>query len=178
MVRQHGWLNVHEFEQTWGDSGGQRSLVCCRPWGCKELDLSEWAHTIYIHLWKNILFFYLLLMAVAVCGLSLVAEGGATLHLQCVGFSLQWHLPRTQTLGRRASRTRDRTCVPCSGRQIHNRWTIREVSWDILIFWTCPQTSQNCIHCCSLNDKLFIAEELRALKSHFFPWVGVCNIRT
>ena len=26
------------FEQTLGDSGGQRSLGCCSPWGCKELD--------------------------------------------------------------------------------------------------------------------------------------------
>ena len=31
-------LNGHEFEQTQGDSGGQRSLVCCSPWGHKELD--------------------------------------------------------------------------------------------------------------------------------------------
>ena len=26
----------HRFEQTLGDSGGQRSLACCSPWGCKE----------------------------------------------------------------------------------------------------------------------------------------------
>ena len=31
-------LNGHEFEQTLGDSEGQRSLACCGPWGCKELD--------------------------------------------------------------------------------------------------------------------------------------------
>ena len=29
MVGWHHRLNVHEFEQTWGDCGGQRSLVCC-----------------------------------------------------------------------------------------------------------------------------------------------------
>ena len=36
-----GWyhqLNGHEFEQTLGDSEGQGSLVCCHPWGHKELD--------------------------------------------------------------------------------------------------------------------------------------------
>ena len=30
-----GWdhgLNGHEFEQTLGDSEGQRSLMCCSPW--------------------------------------------------------------------------------------------------------------------------------------------------
>ena len=30
MVRQHHWLSGHESEQTLGDSGGQRSLVCYR----------------------------------------------------------------------------------------------------------------------------------------------------
>ena len=28
MVRQHHWLNGHEFEQTLGNSGGQGSLAC------------------------------------------------------------------------------------------------------------------------------------------------------
>ena len=38
MVRYHHQLSGHEFEQTPGDSRGQRSLVCCSPWGCKELE--------------------------------------------------------------------------------------------------------------------------------------------
>ena len=29
------------FEQTLGDSEGQGSLMCCSPWGHKELDTSE-----------------------------------------------------------------------------------------------------------------------------------------
>ena len=37
----HHRLNGHESEQTPGDSEGQRSLVCCSPWGCKELDTTE-----------------------------------------------------------------------------------------------------------------------------------------
>ena len=40
MVEWHHWLNGHEFEQTLGDSGGQGSLVCCSPWGYKELDVT------------------------------------------------------------------------------------------------------------------------------------------
>ena len=35
------WLNGHEFEQTLGDSEGQRSLACCSLCGCKELDTSK-----------------------------------------------------------------------------------------------------------------------------------------
>ena len=40
LVGWHHWLNGHEFEQTLGDSEGQGSLVCCSPWGYKELDLT------------------------------------------------------------------------------------------------------------------------------------------
>ena len=39
-VGWHHWLNGHEFEQTLGDSEGQGSLVCCSPWGHKELDMT------------------------------------------------------------------------------------------------------------------------------------------
>ena len=38
MVEWHHQLNEHEFEQTAGESEGQESLVCCSPWGRKELD--------------------------------------------------------------------------------------------------------------------------------------------
>ena len=40
MVGWHHQLNGHEFEQTLGDSGGQRSLVCYNQWSCKELDMT------------------------------------------------------------------------------------------------------------------------------------------
>ena len=41
MVGWHHRLNGHEFEQTLGDGEGQVSLVCCSPWGHKELDMTE-----------------------------------------------------------------------------------------------------------------------------------------
>ena len=42
MVGWHHWLDGHVFEQTPGVGGGQGSLACCSPWGCKELDTTEW----------------------------------------------------------------------------------------------------------------------------------------
>ena len=42
MFGWHHWLKGHEFEQTPGDTEGQGSLVCCSPWGQKELDMTEW----------------------------------------------------------------------------------------------------------------------------------------
>ena len=33
MVEWHHWLNGYEFEQTKGDSEGQRSLACCSTQG-------------------------------------------------------------------------------------------------------------------------------------------------
>ena len=41
MIGWHQGLNGHEFERTPGDSEGQGSLVCCSPWGCKELGMTE-----------------------------------------------------------------------------------------------------------------------------------------
>ena len=46
MVGWHPRLNGHfecslaEFEQTSGDSEGQRSLACCSPMGLKESDMT------------------------------------------------------------------------------------------------------------------------------------------
>ena len=37
---KHHRLNGHEFEQTWGDSEGQKSLACCGPWGHKDLEMT------------------------------------------------------------------------------------------------------------------------------------------
>ena len=35
MVGWHHWLDGHEFEQTLGNSEGQRGLACCSPWSCR-----------------------------------------------------------------------------------------------------------------------------------------------
>ena len=41
MVGWHHRLNGNEIEQALGDSEGQGSLVCCSPWGRKELNMLE-----------------------------------------------------------------------------------------------------------------------------------------
>ena len=41
LVGWHHRLNGHEFEQTLGDGDRQGGLVCCSPWGHKELDTTE-----------------------------------------------------------------------------------------------------------------------------------------
>ena len=46
MVGWHYRLNRHDFEQTLGDSRGQRSLMYCSPWSLKsQTGLSEWTTT-------------------------------------------------------------------------------------------------------------------------------------
>ena len=40
IVGWHHRLNGHECEQTPGESRGQKSLVCCISWGCKESDMT------------------------------------------------------------------------------------------------------------------------------------------
>ena len=41
MVGWHHRLNGHEFEKAPGVGEGQGGLVCCSPWGHKELDMTE-----------------------------------------------------------------------------------------------------------------------------------------
>ena len=41
MLGWHHRLEGHEFEQVLGVDDGQGSLVCCSPWGLKELDMTE-----------------------------------------------------------------------------------------------------------------------------------------
>ena len=41
MVGWHHQLNGHEFEQAPGVHDGQGSLVCCSPWGRKDLETTE-----------------------------------------------------------------------------------------------------------------------------------------
>ena len=41
MVGLHHQLNGHEIEQALGDGEVQGSLMCCSPWGRKELDTTE-----------------------------------------------------------------------------------------------------------------------------------------
>ena len=41
MVGWHHRLDEREFEQAPGVGDGQGSLVCCSPWACKELDMTD-----------------------------------------------------------------------------------------------------------------------------------------
>ena len=41
MAGWHHRLDGHEFEQAVRAGDGQGSLVCCSPWGCKELDMTK-----------------------------------------------------------------------------------------------------------------------------------------
>ena len=51
-VGWHHRLNGYEFELTPGVGDGQGGLLCCSPWGCKELDTTEWLN------WTELMEFY------------------------------------------------------------------------------------------------------------------------
>ena len=42
-------INGHEFERAPGVDDEQGSLVCCIPWGLKELDITEWLNNNTLH---------------------------------------------------------------------------------------------------------------------------------
>ena len=41
LVGWHHRLNGHDFQQALGVGDGQGNLMCCSPWGHKELDTTE-----------------------------------------------------------------------------------------------------------------------------------------
>ena len=63
MVGWHHRLYRHEFERALGVGEGQESLVCCSPWGHKELDMTEQlnnkVHRVSVKIWgkKRVLLF-------------------------------------------------------------------------------------------------------------------------
>ena len=50
MFGWHHRLDGHEFEQALGVGDGQGNLVCCSPWGRKELDTTERPNWFVCHL--------------------------------------------------------------------------------------------------------------------------------
>ena len=42
IIGWHHQLDRHESEQLSGVGDRQGSMTCCSPWGCKELDTTEW----------------------------------------------------------------------------------------------------------------------------------------
>ena len=82
-------------------------------------------------------------------------RAGAALQLCCAGFSLRWLLllqstgPRAHGFSRcsawvalqhvESSWTRDRTHVLCTGRQILNHWTTREVLFNVCLWSPIPE---------------------------------------
>ena len=69
MVGWHHWLNGHEFKQALQVGDGQGSLVCCSPWGCKELDTTEqlnWTETLVIFQQQQWRFSYFLYTSIRI----------------------------------------------------------------------------------------------------------------
>ena len=86
-------------------------------------------------------------------------EVGQALWWWCLG----WVAPRHVE----SSQTRDWTHVPCSGRQILNQWTSREVQFIIDYYLLFNHINNTQIH--SLCKKLNIADN--AKKSFWSPWL-------
>ena len=53
MVGWHHRLNGREFEWTSGDGDRQGGLVCCSPWGCKELDTTEQLNWLNVKIYES-----------------------------------------------------------------------------------------------------------------------------
>ena len=58
MVGCYHQVDGQEFEQAPGVGDGQGSLACCCPWGCKELDTTDWLKWIWGKRTVNLFFWH------------------------------------------------------------------------------------------------------------------------
>ena len=73
------WLDVHESEQTLGDSEGQGSLVFCSPWVAKNQTwLSDWTTNYFVVIMANLAF-----ASVLKNPCKTYKEGKATIFHEC-----------------------------------------------------------------------------------------------
>ena len=54
MVGWHHQLDGHEFKQAPGVGDGEGSPACCSQWGCKESDMTEQLHFLFLFSRKDI----------------------------------------------------------------------------------------------------------------------------
>ena len=92
-MRWHDQLGGHEFEQALGVGDGQGGLVCCSPWGCKELDTTE----LLASLWDALMFWAISGHKVMIRHLSLCSWRICGPNQGFTGFSSNWiHVPEKQ----------------------------------------------------------------------------------
>ena len=145
MVRFRYWLDGYEFEQTLRDSGGQRSLMCCSPWGRKESDTTERLNNNCIYTESRFCIWYMYMVLI----LLLWRQCG---HLE-VNPLVVWNLRR---LVRGQATNTDlglmKVCPPVvatttslSTHPLHHHWcelSDREVILDQMFWWLSP--TQGC----------------------------------
>ena len=105
MVGWYHWLRGHEFQQTPGDTGGQRTLVCCSPWSHRESDTTEWLKnnnmTIILPFSSHMFPWHIMFWTMAPClvGCTQPVKWGVGLWWQGQGFkSLSALRSRVETL--------------------------------------------------------------------------------
>ena len=67
IIFAHHQCNGHELEQTLGDSEGQGGLVCCSPWGHKELETTGQLNNSSIIFGSLILFEFTFVYGISYC---------------------------------------------------------------------------------------------------------------
>ena len=126
MVGWHHQLDGHEFEQAMGVGDEQGSLVCCSPWGCKELDTTNWLNWATVESNRHAF-----LSGKLYFNNTYNAEwlDGSVMQKCDAYFSLFkfWGRGPCHIACGISSPTRDWSHTPCIGSQSVNHWTTRKV---------------------------------------------------
>ena len=131
MAGWHRWCNGHELGQTSGDGEGQGGLLCCSPWGHKELDTTRWvSNSNYMsRMWslQGVTFTVREMCVIAQSCLTLCNPVDCSLPVSSVcGISqariLEWV---AISFSRGSSWPRDRTWVSCTAGRCFTIWATR-----------------------------------------------------
>ena len=164
MIGRHHQLDGHEFEQTWEDSEGQGSLVCCSPWGRKELDTTEWLNINPAPSKASASFFWLNLSASSLRTTQLFASYFAKQKNFKELLKGKAQIPLASPKGENTcSFPEERkdsqflSCFSCNGlMSAEHSWCVSSSHYASLhlgthpIFWNLPPGLTQCLHTCSV----------------------------
>jgi len=90
MVGWYHQLNGHEFEQTPGVGDAQGDLLCCSPWGLKELDTTEWVNWTDWWIWHFRFLYNIVLYSIGLT--SITSHIHNWVYCFCFGFVFSFFL--------------------------------------------------------------------------------------
>ena len=175
MLGWHHRLNKHEFQQTPGDSEGQKSLACCSPWGCKELDMTGQLNKNNTNIKRDSLFHYGL--SHFKCAVLFILKALQVFHSKPHTYYWMWCLP---LITRGFLKWLNVAIGPNSWRPICSAWKVetQNQAWSQIVFGLHLDAAPWILCCVTLSYLLSLSEGVSPVSTlpvqFSVPWCLPC----